>query len=182
MNEESIQEQTASQETPLPKEEELLLENEWKEKHLRLLAELENMRKRLQKEKAEAVRFASENTIAEFLPVIDGLEQALKHSENASPDVKNWAIGFQMFLTQLKEVLVNHGVVAFHSEGNRFDPHYHEAMEIEETEDYPEGSIIKEFSKGYKTSQRTIRAAKVKVAKRKEPSQTKEELEDKKGE
>lgn len=153
-------------------------ELELKEKNLRLLAELENMRKRLQKEKQEAVRFATENIILEFLPIIDGFEQALKFSTNASEEVSQWASGFQMFFTQLKEILHNHGVVAFHSEGNQFDPYYHEAVEILETDEHSENTILEEFIKGYKSKERILRPAKVKVAKAKvieKKEETKEE-------
>jgi len=135
-------------------------------KYLRLLAELENSRKRMQKEKSEALSFAIENTIAEFLPLIDNFENALNFAKESTEEVKNWATGFQMILSQLKDVLHNHGIVAFHSVGNNFDPHFHEAVEIVETNDYPNGSIIEEFAKGYKSTNRTIRPARVKVTKR----------------
>ena len=139
---------------------------ECENKYLRLLAELENTRKRMQKEKQETIGFAIENTVAEFLPLFDNFENALKFAQSSSEEVKNWATGFQMILTQFRDVLHNHGIVAFHSVGNTFDPHCHEAMEIMESNDYPEGSIIEEFAKGYKSKNRTIRPAKVKVAKK----------------
>ncbi len=141
-------------------------EEDYKDKYLRLLAEQENLRKRLVKEKHEAIQIAIENMIAEFLPTIDSFENALRHTENLSSDIQSWAAGFQMFLSQFKETLHNHGIVSFHSEGNQFDPHYHEAIETIETNDYPEGIILKEFSKGYKSHSRTIRPARVQVVKR----------------
>lgn len=140
-------------------------ETDWKDKYLRTLAEMENMRKRMQKERQETTRFGIENAIGEFLPAIDNLENALRFAENASGDVKAWALGFEMILSQLKEVLHNHGIVAFHSEGNSFDPLFHEAVETIETEEYPDGMILHEFSKGYKSNLRTVRPARVKVAK-----------------
>jgi molecular chaperone GrpE len=147
-----------------PKEDEASLD--YKDKYLRMLAEVENTRKRLHKEKHETIRFAVENTILEILPAIDNFENALKFAQNSSLEVKNWVMGFQMILSQFKDVLYNHGIVAFHSEGNIYDPHLHEAMEIVETNDVPDGTILEEFAKGYKTEQRTIRPAKVKVAKK----------------
>jgi molecular chaperone GrpE len=140
-------------------------EIDYKDKYLRLLAETENVRRRIQKEKSETIRFAVENTVSEFLPTLDNFENALKFSNNASEDVKNWAKGFQMMLTQFRDILHNHGIVAFHSEGNMFDPHFHEAMEIVETNESPDGTILEEYAKGYKSGNRTIRPAKVKVAK-----------------
>lgn len=168
-NTESEKEEPSPEEKKVPEERISALEEElkeYKDKYLRLLAELENTRKRLQKEKNEQSRLAVENTICEFIPVIDNFEKALKFAENVPGEVKSWASGFQMFLTQLKDILHNHGIVAFHSEGNLFDPHLHEAVETEETQDHPEGMILQEFSKGYKSKARTIRAARVKVAKR----------------
>jgi molecular chaperone GrpE len=70
-----------------------------------------------------------------------------------------------MILSQFKEVLHNHGIVSFHSEGNAFDAQLHEAVEIVETSDYPDGTILHEFTKGYKSTFRTVRPARVKVAK-----------------
>lgn len=165
----------------IPPEENLSQEKELQEKNLRLLAEMENLRKRLMKEKQEAVRFAIEKTILDFLPILDGFEQALKFSSQSSQEVQQWASGFQMFLTQLKEAIHNQGIVAFHSEGNQFDPFYHEAVEMIETDEYPENTVIEELSKGYKSHQRTIRPARVKVAKAMTPAKD-EELEEKKGE
>jgi len=140
-------------------------QEDWKDKYFRALAEQENMRKRIQKEKQDVARFGIENAISEFLPAIDNFENALRFAENGSSEVKNWAIGFEMILSQFKETLHNHGIVSFHSQGNTFDPEFHEAVEILETADYPDGSIIQEFTKGYKSAGRTIRPARVKVAK-----------------
>lgn len=138
---------------------------DYQEKYLRCLADLENTRKRMQKEKQQTVHFAIENSIGEFIPLIDNFENALNFAKNASDEVKNWAAGFQMILSQFRDILHNHGIVAYHSEGNLFDPHNHEAVEIVETNEYPEGTIIEEFAKGYKSKSRVIRPAQVKVAK-----------------
>ena len=144
-------------------------EENWKEKYLQTLAEMENMRKRMQKERYEMSKFGIEEAIGEFIPSMDHFENALRFAENSSPEVKNWATGFEMILSQFKEVLNNHGITSFHSEGTLFDPLLHEAMESQETEDSPDGMILKEFTKGYKSSSRTIRPAKVKVAKHIQP-------------
>ncbi len=138
---------------------------EMKDKYLRALAEGENARKRLAKEKQEMLRFGIDNAIGELLPAIDNFENALRFADAASGEVKNWAMGFQMILSQFKEILHNHGIVAFHSEGNLFDPNYHDAVEIVETDEAPDGTILQEFTKGYKSATRTIRPARVKVAK-----------------
>jgi len=146
-------------------------EEDFQEKYFRLLAEMENSRKRMQKEKHEMTRFAVENIISEILLPIDTLENALGFSEQMSDDTKNWAKGFEMILTQFKEVLSNHNISAFHSEGQIFDPHMHEAVEVEETEEHPEGTILHEFLKGYKSADRILRAARVKVARAPAPKE-----------
>jgi molecular chaperone GrpE len=137
---------------------------EYKDKYLRVLAEMDNTRKRLQKEKQEMTRFAVENVVAEILLPIDNLENALKFTENLSDEMKMWAQGFQMILGQFKEVLSNHGVTPFHSQGTLFDPNLHHAIETEETSDQPEGMILQEYVKGYRCGDRTVRPARVKVA------------------
>jgi molecular chaperone GrpE len=144
---------------------EIPLPEDWKDKYLRAIAEMENMRKRMQKERHEVARFGIENAVGEFLPAIDNFENALRFAEAASGEIKSWAMGFEMILAQFKEVLHNYGIVSFHSEGNTFNPQYHEAVEIVETTDAPDGTILHEFTKGYKSASRTIRPARVKVAK-----------------
>lgn len=138
---------------------------EYKDKYLRLLADAENARKRLQKERQEITRYAVENLVVDFLHPLDNLENALKFAQDMSDEVKNWAFGFQMILTQFKDVLANNGVVALESQGMQFDPHLHEAVEMVETSSYIPGTIVEESVRGYKMGDRTIRPARVKVAK-----------------
>ncbi|MBS0615768.1 MAG: nucleotide exchange factor GrpE [Verrucomicrobia bacterium] len=138
---------------------------DYKDKYLRQLAELENARKRMQKEKQEAVRYAMDNLLADFIAPLDSFEGALKCADGMSDEVKNWAMGFQMILTQFQDVLKGEGVEAFVSIGKLFDPHMHEAVEMEEREDVPEGTILQEYVKGYRCGERIIRPARVKVAK-----------------
>lgn len=140
---------------------------EYKDKYLRVLAESENARKRLQKEKQEMTRYAIENVIAEFLHPLDNLEKALSMAQNMTDDVKNWAFGFQMILSQFKDVLAANGVIAIESVGTHFDPHLHEAVEVVETDDQEPGTVIEESMRGYKMGDRTIRPARVKVVKEK---------------
>ncbi len=155
----------SEQETPPEPQETLESElKDYKDKYLRLLAEIDNTRKRMQKEKQEMTRFAVDNVIAELLGPLDNLENALKFTESSSPEVRHWAQGFVMILGQFKDVLNNHGVTPFHSEGMQFDPHMHFAIETEETDSVPEGTILQEFIKGYRSGERTVRPARVKVA------------------
>ncbi len=137
---------------------------EFKDKYFRALAETENTRKRLQKEKIESQSYAIQDVVLDFLQPLDHFEQALNASQSASDDVKHWAIGFRMILQQLKQVIQDNGITTFDSVGELFDPHLHEAIETEETANFAEGTIIQEFTRGYKMGTRVIRPAKVKVA------------------
>lgn len=136
-----------------------------KDKYLRVLADAENARKRLQKEKQELVQYAMQNLISEFLSPIDHLENALNFTQQSSEEVKHWALGFQMILNQFKDVLTTNGVTAFKTIGTVFDPHMHEAVEMVTTTQYPPGTVVEECLKGYKLGDRIIRPARVKVAK-----------------
>ena len=138
--------------------------SEFKDNYFRALAEIENTRKRLQREKIESQTYALQNIVCDFLQPLDHFEQALKHTKEASAEIKAWAIGFEMMLAQFKQVLADHGVTSFDSKGQQFDPHAHEAIETEETQKEAPGTILEEYVRGYKLASRVIRPAKVKVA------------------
>lgn len=138
---------------------------EYKDKYLRSLAEQENARKRLQKERQEISRFATESLIADFLRPIDNLENALNLAQAMSDEVRNWATGFQMILTQFKDILSLNGVTPIESKGQPFDPHFHEAIEMVITNECPPGIVIEECMRGYKIGERTLRPSRVKVSK-----------------
>lgn len=144
---------------------------ECQDKYLRLLAESENARKRMQKERQELMKYAVENAIAEFLAPLDSFEKALKFAEQMSDEVKHWAVGFEMILGQFKQVLNHHGVVEYTSVGKPFDPHMHEAVEVVVSKEHPPGIVLQEFSRGYKIGERPIRVARVKVSKEEEKNQ-----------
>jgi molecular chaperone GrpE len=136
-----------------------------KDKYLRSLAEMENMRKRLSKDKQESIQFCLQNLIVEFLNPIDQIENVLKFTQQMSDEVKHWVVGFQMILAQFKTVLTNNGVTAFDSVGTHFNPHAHEAVEMVSTTEQPPGVVVSESVRGYKMGDRIIRPARVTVAK-----------------
>lgn len=138
---------------------------EYKNKYVRLLAEGENSRKRLLKEREELTQYAVENVLADLLRPIDQLENALQFADQASDEIKNWAVGFQMILSQFKDVLQEQGIKPFDCVGEVFDPHKHDAMEVLETDEYPSDTIVKEVVRGYMMGERVIRPARVVVAK-----------------
>ena len=138
---------------------------DYKHKYLHLLADAENARKRMQKDRDEIIQYTIRNILLDFLHPIDHMEGALNYTEEASDEVKHWATGFQMILNQFRDVLVNNGVKPFDSQGKEFDPHIHEAIEMVPTTEYLPGIIVEETVKGYMAGDKTLRPARVKVAK-----------------
>lgn len=152
---------------------------DFKDKYWRLLAEGENARKRLQKEKQELTQFAIRNFLLELLPPVDHMEKALYFAEQMSGEVRNWAVGFEMILAQFKDVLANHNVKAFESLGKPFDPHFHEAVETLPTNEAAPGTVMEELVRGYLMGEQVLRPARVKVAKAPSPAAEPEELAEK---
>lgn len=141
-------------------------ENDYKDKYLRLLAENENLRRRLQKESQDSIKFALQKVIVELLEPYDSFEKALFHAGySPSEDVRNWAIGFKMIHQQFKDWLSSQGVHSFASKGQSFNAQLHEAVEAIATDKFPEGHVLEELSKGYKIHDRVLRHAKVTIAK-----------------
>ncbi|MEM1282994.1 MAG: nucleotide exchange factor GrpE [Chlamydiota bacterium] len=151
---------------------------DYKDKYFRILAESENARKRLTKERQEMVQYTLQNLICDFLTPIDQMENALKHSDKMSDEVKQWSIGFQMILTHFRDVLSNNNVQAFDSVGKEFDPHFHEAVEMVETTEHPAGIVIEESLRGYKMGDKVIRPSRVKVTKKPVEKKDEESAED----
>src|SRR5262249_9544902 len=118
--------------------------SDYKDKYLRCIAEAENLRKRLHKERHDLTQIAIQGIIVDFLDPIDHLENALAFTNNMSEEVKNWALGFKMILNQFKDVLAANDAHPFKSVGLPFDPHNHEAIETVETSEYPPGIVIEE--------------------------------------
>ncbi len=145
--------------------EEMAQCREYKDKYLRLLAETENVRKRMQKDKQESIEYAKRDLVLDFLQPIDHLENALKFTNQGSEEVKNWAHGFLMILTQFKNVLSSQRVEAYESVGQHFDPHRHEAVDVVYTNRQAPDTVIEETLKGYAIDGIPLRPARVIVAK-----------------
>lgn len=143
--------------------------DEFKDKFFRLLADGENMRKRLQKDKLDYAQYAVQKVLIDFLSPLEHMESALQYADKMSEEVRNWVKGFDMILNQFKQVLSNQGVTTIEAVGCDFDPHCHEALEVIPTDKYPPGKIIAVNSRGYRMGERTIRPARVTVAKPIEP-------------
>jgi molecular chaperone GrpE len=130
---------------------------------LRAQAEMENLKKRHQKEKQEWHKFAAEQLIKDLLPSLDNLEMALSHTknENALEALKE---GIEMTLKGLKSALEKAGLKAVEAHGEPFDPCFHEAVSQLENDEIEAGHIIQELQKGYTLSDRLIRPAMVVVS------------------
>jgi len=135
------------------------------DKMLRNQADLENTRKRLDREKQEFVRFANEGLIFDLLNVLDDLERTVDLAESSKEDISAFLKGVEMILAHLYEMLKNHGVKPIEAEGKIFDPNFHEALMQVENKELPEHTIIEVLQKGYLIHGRVLRTAKVKVSK-----------------
>lgn len=136
------------------------------DKYLRMLAETENYKKRVQRERSEERQYAAQETVLAFLPVADNLDRALqaalKHGE-AGQLVK----GVELTLRQFEDILRRLGVDVIPVEiGKPFDPHQHQSLFQEAHAEFDEGSILEMLQKGYKLGERVIRPAMVKVSKK----------------
>jgi molecular chaperone GrpE len=136
---------------------------EARERLIRSQADFDNFRKRLAREKEDAIRYANESLLESLLPIVDNFELGLQAAETAS-DAKTIALGMNMVKTQIQRLLADFGVEEILAEGRPFDPHLHEAIAQEPSEDRPEGTVLAQRRKGYKLRDRLLRPAAVVVA------------------
>jgi molecular chaperone GrpE len=146
--------------------EEVKKGKEGQDKMLRHQADLENTRKRLDREKQEFIKFANEGLILNLLNVLDDLERTVDLAESTKQDLPAFLKGIEMILAHLYEMLKEHGVKPIEAEGKIFDPNYHEALMQVENKDLPEHTIVEVLQKGYLIYERILRTAKVKVSKK----------------
>ncbi len=130
----------------------------------RLKAEFENFRKRMMREQSEILKLASQGVISEILPVIDSFERALEH-EIHGDQFDEYKKGLKLVYGQLYDVMAKEGLSTFEPVGQPFDPTQHEAVMQEESDEYPEDTVVRVVEKGYVLKDRIIRPAKVTVAK-----------------
>ena len=138
---------------------------------LRLAAEMENLKKRLEREKAELLQFANESLIKELLPVVDNLELALEHGRQAETPA-SFLEGIELVHQGFLKALARFGVTPLAAVGQPFDPAYHNAVMQEATPEVPDCSVLKELQKGYLMHQRLLRPAMVVVARNTQDTDT----------
>ena len=156
-----------------------------KEEKIRLLAEMENLRKRFEREKVETIKFGSINLARDILSPGDNLERALDalpEDENHSESIKNLIDGLKMVLKEYKSSLEKHGVKKIETLNQKFDHNFHQAMMEIENNDVEEGTVVQEVQSGYTMHDRLLRASMVGVSKKpavkiEEPKEEKKEEE-----
>ncbi|MBI2413113.1 MAG: nucleotide exchange factor GrpE [Deltaproteobacteria bacterium] len=131
-------------------------------RYLRSVADLDNYRKRSEKEKQDAISFANECLISEILPVVDNFERALSHA-NGEENLESLRQGVKLTIDQMLAVLKKNGLQEIKSVGERFDPAIHHAITEEESGE--PGTVVKEFQRGYTLKGRLLRPAMVAVSK-----------------
>ncbi|MEI6338842.1 MAG: nucleotide exchange factor GrpE [Verrucomicrobiota bacterium] len=131
---------------------------------LRSRAELENYRKRVGREKEDAIRYANTSLLESLLPILDNFELGLNAAKNTA-DAAGIIHGLGMVRKQLEDFLRDHGVEILDAEGKPFDPNLHDAVAEEASADVPEGLVIRQLRRGFKLKDRLIRPATVVVSK-----------------
>ncbi len=147
---------------PSPNDRDVLLKekNELQELLIRRQAEFENYRRRVERERSELFEFASMDSVKALLPMLDDFERALK-IESAD---KEYARGMELIYQRIYESLKKLGLEPISTEGAKFDPHIHHAVDMVDTQDYPDQTILKEYQRGFYFKNRLVRPAMVQVA------------------
>lgn len=152
--EESLQEELEKQQAEAKK---------FQDQYLRALAEVENIKKRTQRDREEYIKYGNVSLIKKILPILDDLERAVDIAQRAS-DTDGLRKGIEMTAKSLLEMLKNEGLEVIESQGKPFDPQYHQPLTIEPSDQFPENTVIEELQRGYILHDRVIRPALVKVS------------------
>lgn len=126
----------------------------------RMQAEFDNARKRAAKEQQDFRDYALVDTIKSIIPVLDSFDRALQ----TSPEKSEFHAGMELIQKQLVDALSKLGVKPISAKGEQFDPRYHEAIEMVDTEDAEDHTVLEELQRGYRLKERLLRPAMVRVA------------------
>lgn len=135
--------------------------NEINEKYLRLAADFQNYKRRVENEKKEIRHFANETMVCELLNVLDNFERAIENTESEDESILE---GVKMIYKQLFDILANAGLEVIETENKEFDPNFHHAVMKEPSDSFDSNMIIEAFQKGYTFNGKVIRPSMVKVA------------------
>lgn len=133
------------------------------QQYIRLAADFDNFRKRQEAEREELLRFGTENALKKLIDVLDNFERGQKAIENIQ-DCEQVKESFDLLHKQTLDVLQKLGMEAIETQGQEFDPNFHDAVMQTPTNEYPEHTIINELQKGYKAGGKVLRPALVNVA------------------
>lgn len=139
--------------------------DEYREQHLRAMADLQNARKRFAQERQEIHKYATEKLVAELVPVLDGFERTM-NAIGAGASSDSIVEGISLVERQLRTVLQSVRLERIEALGKPFDPELHEAISSVESTEFPEGTVVEELQPGYKLADRVIRPTRVRVAKK----------------
>lgn len=137
----------------------------YKDQYIRLYAEFDNARKRMDRDKLEFIKYANESLIVEFLEILDNLQRSVDAAKEKHQDYDAFLKGIEMVMGHILKMLESNGVKPIDTKGKMFDPHCHEVLMMEESDNHDEGAILEEFQKGYLLQEKVVRTAKVKLAK-----------------
>ena len=135
-------------------------------KYLRLAADFQNYKRRMEKERFERYSEGKKDFAADLLPVIDNFDRALKQEGEMARDDQGRAVieGMAMILTQLEDALAKNGVTEIEALGADFDPNFHHAVVMEPSDEYESQKVSEVLQKGFKMGDKVIRPSMVKVA------------------
>ncbi len=162
-----VVEEAADTETENLKEALEAKEKEAKEnydRYLRTVAELDNYKKRMARDKADILKYGKEDLVKDILPFLDSLDRAMTHAD--SNDAQAFKSGITLIQDQLLGCLKKHGVERIESAGLDFDPNFHEALMQMDSADHQNNQIVSEMEKGYLLNGRLIRPSRVCVCKK----------------
>lgn len=136
-----------------------------KEQVLRERAENENLRKRFEREKEQALKYGSENLLKDLLPVLDSLTLGIEAAQQSDDEhLRQFIEGSQLTLKMLLETLARHGIIEIDPQGEKFNPDYHEALSAVPHDEAEPNTVLHVTQKGYVLNGRSIRAAQVILA------------------
>ncbi len=136
---------------------------DFQDRAIRSAADLENYRKRAQKEKEDVQKFGVEKLLKDLLPVVDNLDRAID-AASKSTDFDSFQKGVAMTRKSFEDALARHGVKGFSARGQPFDPRLHEAIQQVESTDVPSGHVLYEVTRGFFLNDRLVRPSMVVVA------------------
>lgn len=141
-------------------------EENW-DRLVRVTADFDNYKKRMARERQEAIRYANEALLEKLIPVLDNFDMALAAANNPqATNLESLKTGVQMIYSQLRSVVTEAGLEEIDASNQPFDPTWHEAVAQQETDAVPEGQVVQQARKGYKLRDRLLRPASVVVAKK----------------